>query len=67
MEITGLTFITLLLLMFFGFWFVGWLLKTLGDHDKVKYSVLNQPLKNKGKPWYNKQLYPGRPGVLLKK
>lgn len=54
MEITGLTFITLLLLMFFGFWFVGWLLKTLGDHDKVKYSVLNQPLKNKGKPWYNK-------------
>lgn len=54
MEITGMTFLTLIVLMILLSWFVIWLLVSLWKHDKMKYSTLNEPLKNKGKPWYNK-------------
>ena len=54
MEITGLTFLTLGVLVIASTWFVGWLVISLGKHDKIKYSTLNEPLKNKNKPWYNK-------------
>ena len=67
MEITNLTFLTLGVLVIASAWFVGWLIVVLCKHDKIKYSTLNEPLKNKNKPWYNNQLYLGRPGRLLKK
>ena len=54
MEITGVTFVTLIFLIIATTWFAGWLLVNLWKHDKMKYSTLNEPLKNKGKPWYNK-------------
>lgn len=54
MEITGLTFLTLGVLLVLTTWGAGWLIIALGKHDKIKYSTLNKPLKNKGKPWYNK-------------
>lgn len=67
MEITNLTFLTLGILLFAGTWCASWLIIALGKHDKIEYNSLNKPLKNKGKPWYNKQLYLGHPGALLKK
>ena len=53
MEITNLTFLTLGVLVIASAWFVGWLIVALCKHDKIKYSTLNEPLKNKNKPWYN--------------
>ena len=67
MEITAMTFISLGVLLVVSIWFVCWLFKALGKHDHLEYTTLDQPLKNKGKPWYNKQLYHGGPGGLLKK
>ncbi len=54
MEITNLTFLTLGILLFVGIWGASWLIIALGKHDEIKYNSLNKPLKNKGKPWYNK-------------
>lgn len=54
MEITAMTFITLGVLLVVSIWFVCWLFKALGKHDHLEYTTLDQPLKNKGKPWYNK-------------
>ena len=54
MEITSMTFITLTILCILALYGICWLFKILGEHDKVKYSTLNKPLKNAGKPWYNK-------------
>jgi len=53
MEITMLTFITLGFLLLICLWGVISLFSALGKHDKIEYTTLNQPLKNKGKPWYN--------------
>lgn len=54
MEITNLTFLTLGILLFVGIWGASWLIIALGKHDKIECNLLNKPLKNKGKPWYNK-------------
>jgi hypothetical protein len=53
-EITWMTFITLGVLLIASIYFVVFLFNALGKHDNIKYSTLDKPLKNKGKPWYNK-------------
>ena len=59
MEITGMTFVTLSILLMMSIWGLIKLFKALGKHDNIKYTTLNDPLKNKNKPWYHRQ---GRPG-----
>ena len=54
MEITNMTFLTLIVLCLVSVIVVGWLFKTIAVHDKIKYSTLNEPLKNKNKPWYTR-------------
>ena len=54
MEITNLTFLTLSILIVLSIWFIVWLLTVLSKHDKVEYTTLDKPLKNKNKPWHNK-------------
>ncbi len=54
MEITWVTFVTLSVLLVGAFWFAGQLLMFLARHDGTGYSTLDEPLKNRGKPWHNK-------------
>ena len=54
MEITNMTFVTLIVLCVFAVVAVGWLFKAMSEHDHIEYTTLDKPLKNAGKPWYNK-------------
>ena len=54
MEITTMTFVTLSVLLVLMIWFVIKLFKALGKHDHIEYTTLNDPLKNKNKPWYHR-------------
>lgn len=53
-EITTMTFVSLIVLCILAIKLVIFLFSALGEHDHITDSTLNQPLKNRDKPWYNK-------------
>ena len=53
MEITSLTFVTLSILLVAGLWTINKILSSLKNHDKIEYTTLDKPLRNKNKWWYH--------------
>lgn len=54
-EITTMTFVSLIVLCILAIKLIIFLFSALGEHDHITDSTLNKPLKNRNKPWYNKQ------------